>query len=812
MSLDTFARDVRYAVRMLQRTPGFTVVAVLILALGIGANTAIFSLVSAITLRPLPFLEPERLVVLWEDASAIGGPDRAELAPANFADWRERSRSFSGIAGFANLSYNLTGDGEPERLDGARTTPNLFSVLGLQPLVGRTFAPDEAEATPVVVIGQGLWLRRFGGDPGIVGREITLNGAKHTVIGVVPPDFKTPASVVAAEIDVWLPTPFARELAMRDAHFMYAVARLGPNVTLQQAQADLDNVAAELAAEHPENRGTGAKVTPLQQDIALDARPTLLLLLAAVSILLLIACANVASLLLARCAERRKELALRKALGADHGRVVLQLLTESAVLGVAGVVLGTALAKATFGYLTRLVPLTFPSGTSPALDWRVLAFAAMLALLTVLLFGVGPALVAARTGLADRLKKGAGPGLGSRHRMGSALVVAEITLTVVLLAAAGLLLRSYTHVLAVDPGFQPDHLLIVETALPATKYAELANRSAFYEDVLERVRALPGVAGAGYANYAPLLFKGGRVAVSIEGGPAVTAENIMQHIVSDRVVTAGYLETLGVPVLGGRLFDARDTATAPLTAVINQRMAEQYWPGRDATGKRFKIGQGDSPWLTVVGVVGNVRQMGLDVPPEAEFYLSASQPLFDAPFFWPQHLLVRTQVDPLTLAAAVRSTIWAVDADQPVSSIRAMSEVLDAELESRNTQLMLVGAFAVLALVLAAAGIYGVLSYSVAQRAPEIGLRMALGAQRGTVLGAIVSGALVLAAAGLALGIAGALALTRALTSFLYDVSPADPLTFAASAVLLLLVTGAAAFLPARRAANVDPMTALRDE
>jgi putative ABC transport system permease protein len=807
-------RDVRYALRTLRRTPAFTILAVLILALGIGANTAIFSLVSAVLLKPLPFVEPDRLVTLWTDASANGGPSSFEASPANFVDWKERNRSFEDVAGFANTSYNLTGEGEPQRLAAARTTPNLFSILGLQPLAGRTFGPDEtAEASSVVVISESLWINRFAADPTVVGREISLDGSKYTVIGVVPPDFETPSSVFAGEIDVWMPTAFsAEELARRGAYYMYVVARLRPNVTLQQARADMTSVASALAQEYPRtNGGSGAFVAPLQEHLALEARPMLFMLLGAVGILLLITCANVANLLLARGAGRSRELGLRKALGAGHGRVLRQLLTESAVLAGLGLVLGTTLAAVSFGYLTRLVPATFPQGTNPSLDWRVLAFTAAIALSTVLLFGVGPAFAAARVGLADALKKGIGR-VSGRGRLGGALVVAEITLTVVLLAAAGLLLRSYAQVLAEDPGFRPDNLLIAQTDLPSSKYAELASRSAFYDRVLERIKALPGVENAGYANYAPLLFKGGRVAVTIEGGPALTPENIAQYVVSDRSVTAGYLETLGVPLLGGRHFDGRDTATAPLAAVINQGMAQKYWHGEDATGKRFKIGGPDNPWITVVGIVGDIRQMGLDIPAEPELYLSADQPVVEAPFFWARHLLVRTRVEPLTLAAAVRSAIWEIDPDQPVSSIRTMNEVFDSELANRNTQLTLVGAFAVLALVLAAVGLYGVLSYSVAQRTPEIGLRMALGAQHATVLRSVVGGAMVLAVLGLALGTIGALALTRVLTSFLFGVSPTDPLTFAAAAAVLLLVTGAAAYLPARRAASVDPMAALRDE
>ena len=721
----------------------------------------------------------------------------AQYRSASYVDWRERSTSFEGIAAFQSRSYNLTGDGEPERLDALRTTPNLLSILGLQPVAGRTFAPDEvAEETPVVVVSQSLWMRRFGADPNVVGREITLDGSKYTVIGVVPPHFRFPA----AAVDVFMPTAFTpQELADRGVLASFAVARLKPGVTLAQAQAELTTIAKALVAGMLSAEGHQGAVTPLQEQIARQARPTLLTLLGAVAILLLIACANLANLLLARGAGRRHELALRKALGAGNARVVRQLLTESGVLAVAGVALGLCFAVASFGYLARLVPGSLPDGTAPSIDWRVLAFTAGIALATVLLFGAGPAWAAARVSVNAALSKGAGRGGTARgNRLRNTLVVAEIALTVVLLAAAGLLLRSYVAVLQTDPGFNPKNMLVASTVLPTLKYADYARRSAFYADVLEEVKALPGVGDAAYASFAPLTIRGGYVLVTIEGAPAFTPETMQRYIVSDRVVTPGYLETLGVPLIGGRHFDERDMADSAAPAVvINQTMAARYWPDGDAVGKRFKTGGlADTPWWTVIGVVGDMRQMGLDVPPEAELYLPANQLVPNAEFFWPRHLIVRTATEPLSLAGAVRDAIWRVDADQPVSTMRSMDEVFDAEVASRNTQLTLVGAFAALALVLAAVGLYGVLSYAVTQRTAEIGLRMALGARHATVVRGIVRGALVLACVGLALGVVGALALTRVVESFLFGVSATDPMTFAAAAALLLLVTGSSSVPP----------------
>jgi predicted permease len=494
--------------------------------------------------------------------------------------------------------------------------------------------------------------------------------------------------------------------------------------------------------------------------------------------------------------------------------VLRQLLTESAVLATGGVLLGVALSTLAFAYLARLVPRMFPVGSGLAIDWRVLGFAIALAVLTVLLFGAGPALIASRRGFNDALRSGGASVARRSGRMRNGLVVAEITLTVVLLAAAGLLLRSYAAVLAVDPGFRADHLLLVETPLAPSKYSKIEDRTDNYRRVLERVRALPGVASAGYVNLPPLVFKGGRAYVSIEGEPPPSQADFSRYIVADRVAGEGYLETLGVPLLSGRHFDSRDGSAAAPTVVINDTMAKRFWRDRDPIGQRIKIGgpQADNPWLTVVGVVGDVHQMGLDVAPEPEFFLSAAQDVMRSPFFWPGYLLVRTQTEPLALAAAVRRAIWEIDANQPVASTRTMQDVLDRDVESRNTQLALVGAFAALALLLASVGLYGVLSYTIAQRTAEIGLRMALGAQTGNVVAGVLRGALRLSGIGVALGVVGAFAVTRFLGSFLFGVSPMDPTTLGSVALVLVAVTVVASWLPALRAARVDPMAALRSD
>ena len=812
-------QDVRYALRTLRGTPGFTAVAVIVLALGIGANTAIFSLLSAVVLRPLPFPDPERLVMVMDDFRPVGGPPRSEPTLADYVDWRDGSKSFEQLAAYLPVNYNLTGGGEPERLAGVRATTNLFATLGLQPVLGRTFVADDEGpgALPVAVVSTELWQRRFSADPGLVGRTITLDGLQRTVVGIVPPDFRYPNG----EASVWVPAAFTPdELASRGNYSYEVVGRLHAGIGYAAAAAELFAISTAARSALPAGPGApralGVNVIELKEQLTYYSRtrPTVYILLSAVAALLLITCANMANLLLARGAQRQREVAVRKALGAGTGRVLKQLLTESALLAVAGVGLGIVLSALSFRYLGRLVPGVMPDAMRLGLDWRVLAFTAALAAVTVLLFGIGPALLAARSDFGAVLKSGSARTGAAGARLRSGLVVAEITFTVVLLAAAGLLLRSYAACLAVDPGFKADHLLIAETVLSPTQYADGAARSGFYRGVLERVRSLPGVTNAGYINNAPLTFKGGRTYVRVEGRPPPRPEDSQKQVVANRVVTPGYFETLGVRLLRGRSIEARDDANAPGVMVINETMAKQLFPGEDPVGKRLRFGPegADAPWMTVIGVVGDVRQMGLDLAAEAELYLSSDQIPVVFAFFWPRHLLVRTQGDPLAISAAVRRAVWDVDPAQPVAQIRAMTDVLDADLASRNTQLTLLGVFAALALVLSAVGLYGVLAYTVTQRTAEIALRMALGAPAASVVRGVVRSALLLAAIGIAFGLAGAFAGTRVLASFLYGVSATDPATLTVVAAVFVVVTLVASYVPARRAAHVDPAHALRGD
>jgi len=810
--LESIGQDIRYGVRGLKRSPGFAVAAILMLALGIGANTAIFSLVRAVVLRPLPFPNPDRLVLIWDDFSANGGPARVGPSPADYVAWKERSRSFTDLAAFTTATYNLTASGEPAKLDGLRTTANMFAVLGMTPILGRTLDPaDEGpDAAPVVVVSEKLWRSRFGSDPNLVGRTIALNGVGHTVVGIVPPDFQFPNR----ETVMWVPARFTpQELAEAGNYYIWVLARLTPGTRLEHAQAEMEPIARQLEEKYPATKNRlRIAVTQLHDHLTQEARPTMAMLLGAVGLVLLTACANLANLLLARAATRRKEVALRKVLGAGHARLARQLITESAVLAGIGAVVGIALSAAAFSYLARLLPPTLPATSTLRIDSSVLLFTAGVAALIVLLIGSAPAMAAVRTGLETALRSSSGRSTAASARFRGLLVVAEITMTVVLLVAAGLLLRSYTKVLAVDPGFNPQRVLLAETVLPSSRYRTLESRTRFYDGVLERVRALPGVTRAAYANYPPLMFKGGRAFMSIEGRPAPRPEEFNRFIVSDRVVSAGYFAALEVPVRRGREFDARDSAAAPPSVIINARLARLHFSDDDPIGRRVKIGNPNGPWLTIVGVVGDMRQMGIDTAAEPEIYFAANQSVINAPFFWPQQLVIRTTGDPLALAPAVRQAVWAVDGDEPVSRIQSMSQVFDAELLNRNTQLTLIGAFALLTLLIASVGLYAVLSYSVAQQLREIGVRMALGARRISVVIGVVREGFVLTAFGVILGLVAAFAGTRLLAAWLFEVDATDPLTFALTALLLGLVAIAATALPAFRGASVNPSAVLRSE
>jgi putative ABC transport system permease protein len=809
--MGTLLQDVRYGLRGLRRNHAFTAVAVASLALGIGANTAIFSVVNAVLLKPPPLRDADRLVMVWTEQPKIGAV-HDEVPPATYADWKAQNHSFDEMAALTWLSFNITGDGEPEKVSAYGVTANLFPMLGVEPALGRTFLADEDRpgGAKVVVLSYGLWQRRYGGDPSVVGREILLNGEKYTVVGVMPRDFQFLQSYVG----LWVPAALSPEvLSRRNENSLDVLARLRPGVTAEQASADIAAISARIAHDYPDAaEGQESSVIPLREQLSGGARGQLLLLLAAVGFVLLIACANVANLLLARAARRRKEIAVRTALGASRLRLARQLLTESVLLSVTGGALGLLLAAWGFEFLRRLIPDALALSTELKLSLPVLAYATAVSFATGVLFGLAPALRASKADVADALKQGGGrTGLGTSDRLRGALVVAEVALSLVLLVGAGLLIQTIFGLRAQYAELHPSQLLTVRTVLPQNKYAAPARRAQFYDDVLARVERLPGVVSAGYTTSVPLQWKGGSNGFRIEGvePPPGVIENAVH-----RQVSAHYLETVGLRLRGGRYFDEHDDARSQPVVIINETMARQFWNGESPLGRRISFGEGDDaePWRTIVGVVADVRQMGMDAPVKAEMYIPYRQ-IKTFPFYKPRDLVVRTAGgDPLALVPAVRSEIHAVDPDQPLSNIATMEEQLGEETASRGLAMRLLSAFAALALLLAAVGIYGVLAYFVEQHVPEIGVRLALGAQPRYILGLVLKKGMALALGGVALGLAASLALARVMSGLLFGVSATDPKTYALISLLIAAAAFVACYLPARRATKVDPMVALRHE
>ncbi len=805
-----FWQDVRYGIRMLAKSPAFTFFAVMVLALGIAANTAIFSLADAVLLRPLPYRNPDRLVIVWEDSSFIGFPENTP-APGNYKDWKAQNQSFEDMAAYRRSSLNLTGDGQPERLIAGRVTANLFSVLGVQPAMGRMFLPedDKPGAPNVAVLSYGLWLRRFGSDASITGKTIRLNDQSFTVIGVMPRGVQFPDK----QTDFWVAMQMtAEELASHDSHYLHVLARLKPRVTLKQANADLAGVAARLARQLPEsNTNVGAYAVLLHKQMTGDLRDAIFILLGAVGFVLLIACANVANLQLARAAGREREMAVRLAMGASQFRLVRQLLTESLLLaGLAGG-LGLLLSQWGMTFLARLIPAGFPGADQISLNTKVLVFTLLVSLATGILFGLAPAFRVRAMRLNESLKQGGRTGAGATGgRTRDALVVAEVALALVLLTGAGLMIESFANLRSVDPGFRADHVLAMRTPLPYPRYQQLAKRNAFYDQVLERVSRIPGIVSAGYTTWLPLTNAGGTNGFIIEGRPAPKPGEVNDANV--RMVSTDYARTIGMRLKAGRWLNDADGAESQPVVVINEAMARLFWPNENPLGKRFKFGGIESKfaWNTIVGIVGDVRQMGLDAPGRAELYMSYRQQ--QQPYFSPEYLALKTSGDPLQFANAVREQIWAVDPEQPVAAVMAMQDLVDDELAPRKIQADLLGAFAGLALLLASLGIYAVLTFRVTQRTQEIGVRMALGAQNVDVLRMVLVQGLRLTFTGVAMGLAAAFALNRLLAHLLYGVSATDPVTFGSVAILLTVVALAACYIPARRAMRVDPMIALRYE
>jgi putative ABC transport system permease protein len=809
--MENLLKDIRYGVRGLLKRPGFTVIALITLALGIGANTAIFSVVNAVLLRPLPFQKPEELVIVWEDATFVGFPHNTP-APANYVDWKAQNQSFVDMAASHETSFNLTGDGEPERVSAYAVNANFFPLLGVQPVLGRSFLAEEDQpgGNKVAVLSYGLWQSRYGADRNILNRTILLNGEKHTVVGVMPSSFQ----FFAKDVRLWVPIALsAEDWANRGGHYLTVVARLKPGVLVPQAQADMSAVMHRISMDHPEETmegKVGAVVMPVQQEFVGAARGSLIVLLVAVAFVLLIACANVAGLLLARAVARRKEIALRMALGAGRARVIRQLLTESLLLAVAAGVLGSLLAYASFTFLQGLVPEQMALATSLKLDVRILIFTIAVSIMTGIIFGLVPAIQSANFDLNDALKQSSGR-VTSTGRLRSSMIVFEVALSIVLLIGAGLLIQTLFQLFRQYSMLEPEKVLTMRTVLPRAKYKEPQQRDNYYQQVLQRVENLPGVTAAGYSTSIPLAWKGGTSGFYPEGLKSPIPG--MAYDANDRQVTANYHKAMNIALRQGRYFENRDNAQSLPVAIINETMARQYWPGENVLGRRFKLGgpdEPDEPWREIVGVVADVRQMGLDEPVKAEMYFPYQQ--VNGIWNLPRDLAIRTNGDTSSLVGAVRQIIREVDPDQPVSNVATMAEVLGTEAAQRRMGMIMLAGFAALALLLASLGIYGVLAYFVTQHTNEIGVRQALGATPRNILFLVLRKGMGLTLVGVGIGLAASFALTRLMSSLLFGVTAADPLTFATVPLVLVGVALLACYIPARRATKVDPLVALRYE
>jgi putative ABC transport system permease protein len=750
-------------------------------------------------------------MAIWEHTPALGIAQN-QFAPANYFDLRKQNQTFTDVGAFGPLSVNLTGAGEPEQLEGQLVTANVLPLLGISPALGRTFANDEDQLgrEHVVVLSDALWRRRFNRDPGIINRPVTLNGESFTVVGVMPPNFFFPER----ETELWLPWAMEPGQAEgRGDHYFRLVARLKPGTTRAQANAESEAIAARLASEYPRtNEGLGFVVNSFHQDYVGDLRRPMLILFAAVGLVLLIACANVANLMLAQATTRRREIAIRMALGARRWAIARQLLAESLLLAIAGGLLGVLGAIWGVEALSQLLPESLSKLQAISVDSRVFLFTLGVTVLTAIAFGAVPAFHAARANPGETLGetgRDLAGGVSGRY-LRRVLVVSEVALAVILLVGAGLLIRSFQRLRQVDVGFKPDKLLTMRMVLPMPKYAQAENRRAFYDEVLRRVDELPGVESAGMISFLPLSISGMKFSFSVEG--RTMPSDMQLPFALYRVVSPDYFRALGIPLQRGRFFDTRDAAGATPAVIINRQLAEQFWPGEDPTGKRLKVGPADSPnpWANVVGVVGDVRQAGLYGELLLELYVPYTQER--RPWIAPRDLVVRVKGDSAAFAGAVREAVWAVDKDQPVSNVRTMDQVFAAAVSRERFQMLLLALFAALALVLACVGLYGVISYAVAQRTHEIGVRMALGAQPRDVLRLVIRQGMVLTVAGLLLGIGVGLVATRVMTEMLFGVTATDAVTFVSVGGLLVVVAFLACYVPARRATKVDPLVALRYE
>jgi putative ABC transport system permease protein len=804
---------------MLFKNSGFTSVAVLTLALGIGANTAIFSVLNFVLLRPLSYSHPDQLVMIWE-RNLKKGFSESPTSFGNFVDFRNTA-TLSDVAAFMETNFNLTGGDRPERVAGLRVSANLFSVLGINPVRGRIFSPaeDKPDAGRTVILSYGLWQRSFGANPNLVNQTVQLNGQAYTVAGIMPSDFKFPpafSTIVGGSeettinADLWVPLTTEDVPLVRDVRNLKMISRLQPGVTVTQAQAEINAIASRLDKEYPDvNSGLESHIIPLPEQVTGDIRLQVLVLMAAVGLVLLIACANVANLLLAKATGRQKEIAIRTALGANRLRLLRQLLTESVLLGLLGGLLGLLLAIVGTRSLIAFVSVTTPKLKDFSFDARVLVFTFLLALLTSLVFGWAPALDALKPNLNEALKEGgrSSGGGSSRNRLRNFLVIMEVALAVVLVTASGLMFRSFLRLQSVNPGFNPQHLITLEIQLPEARYQAEQQQTAFQQQLLQRITSIAGVQSAGTVDNLP--FSGNAVNSSfmIEGRPIPAATERPRAFYS--AISSNYFQAMGIAFHRGNQFTDRDTANVPGVTIINETAARKYWPGEDPIGKRIKRGRPESknPWLTIVGIVQSANQVSLREESRPEIYV----PYLQTPSRG-FTLVARTASDPRNLTGAIREEVWATDKDLPVSSMKLMEDIISNSAAQPRVYMILLSIFAAMALILAAVGVYGVMAYSVTLRTRDIGIRIALGARPRDIFKHVLGQALLLALIGLAIGLVLGVVSTRVMSSLLYGVSPADPLTLSATSLLLLAVALLASYIPARRATRVDPMVALRYE
>ncbi|HXA09614.1 MAG TPA: ABC transporter permease [Chthoniobacterales bacterium] len=795
--------DFRYAVRQLIKNPGFATVAILTLALGIGACAAIFSVVNGVLLRPLDYPQPDRIVVMRE--TNLPQFPIFSVSPPNYLDWQKQTKSYSAIAAYSGDQINLTGEGEPQRLVGVKATADYFKVYGVQPVLGRTFLPDEDAVgkNHVAVLSNPFWQRVFGGEKNVIGRAVQLNGEAYTVIGVAPPDFGQ-----QSKVDVWTPMAFSaeeRDNKYRGAHYLGVVGRLKPGVTVVQAKAELEVLAKQLARQYPDsNKGWGVFMMSMLDYSVRDVRVVLYTLVGAVGCVLLIACANIANLLLARATARHRELSIRAALGANRFRLVRQLLTESVLLALCGGAAGLLVANWGLAALLALAPEDLPRASGIQLNATVLIFSFLLSIVTGVVFGVAPAWLAAHTDMNESLKQGSRGSTDARGRLRGALVVIEVAFALVLLGGAGLLARSFMRLTHVDPGFNPNNATVLRLALPEKKYEKNEQQVAFADALLEKLHVLPGVQEVGLTHTLPLLGDW-VLTFEIAGRPKLAPSDLPNT--NYYAVTPGYFHAMGIPLIRGRLFTPQDNAKAPRVAIINETMAKQFFPNEDPIGKQINVQNGPDTFRQIVAIVGDIKQYGVDKETTAQTYEPFAQHPFNT-----LNVVLRSTGSPAALIGALRPAVYSIDKDQPVGTIRPLTEILSETIAKQRFAMTLVAVFSIVALIIASVGIYGVMSYNVVQRRSEIGIRMALGAQTRDVLSLILGSGGKLVGIGLLVGLVATFLATRAMGSILFQTNAYDPLTLGAITLLLAAVALVACLLPAHRATRVNPTEALRAE